>query len=454
MENNEPILSQQPIKNKKIFFVILVLILLVLASGGAYAYYSGVFVTLPSLTSEAIDGAKVATSATYDTTISIDFSEIKSMTSSVSSLLSPSLSANKIIVTTKGSYDVSDKNNPKSSSVISVDLGALSLEAEIRALDKTLYAEITKVPDAFSVGISMFVPNFSSYVNKWFSFPLTSQSGQGMNNPLASLSPIDTSLTDKITGEQKDYLYKMFRDAHFIKAVKKLSPEIITGELSYHFTFDLDRAGISSYLQSLQDYVKTIGKDNSSLSAFDTTSFDKSLDQVKNFTGEIWIGRSDKLLHKVVVNFAVQPDVTKNENVKISIVGIMSGWNQPVSIVAPDESIPFADLMSSAFNQKTQENGKEATIKADLSNLRAQAELFYDSNNFNTYSGFCTSKELKTARKNIEDNGGTGFVCKDGTTKYAIGVKLPSTPGYWCVDSTGVSNATTTLPISTVCPVK
>ena len=352
-------------KNKKIISIILVIILFCAAGALVYAYYTGAFISLPSLTSQAIDGAKATTSATYDTTISIDFSEVKNMTSSLSLLLSPSLSANKIIVTAKGSYDVSDKNNMKSSSVISVDLGALSLGAEIRALNKTLYAEITKVPDAFSAGISMFVPNFSSYVNKWFSFPLTSQNDQGMNNPLASLSPINTSLADKITPEQKDYLYKMFRDAHFIKAVKKLPPETITGELSYHFTFDLDRVGINSYLQSLQDYVKTIGKNDSTLSAFDTTSFNKNLDQVKNFTGEIWIGRNDKLLHKVVVDFTVQPDVTKNENVKISIVGIMSGWNQPVSIVAPAESTPFADLMSPAITA-TQNKLKVVAPKAKL----------------------------------------------------------------------------------------
>jgi len=82
--------------------------------GGAYAYYTGAFVSLPSLVSESMDSTKSATSATYDTTISVDFSEIKSITSSISSLLSPSLSANKIIVTAKGSYDVSDKNNTKS----------------------------------------------------------------------------------------------------------------------------------------------------------------------------------------------------------------------------------------------------------------------------------------------------------------------------------------------------
>jgi hypothetical protein len=47
------------------------------------------------------------------------------------------------------------------------------------------------------------------------------------------------------------------------------------------------------------------------------------------------------------LSFGVQPDLTKNEEVKITIVSIFSNWNQPVSITAPDNSVPFQTLMSS-----------------------------------------------------------------------------------------------------------
>lgn len=444
-------------KKGKVFAVILVLILLVLASGGAYAYYSGAFVSLPGLVSESIGNLKVTTSATYDTTVSIDFSGVQSLVSGVGQML-PGIGltpSSKFIITTKGSYDVSDKNNPKSLAVISADFGTLSLAAELRVLNSTLYGELTKAP---TIG---FFPMFSSYENKWFSIPLKSENNQVANNSVgllsvSSLSSVGTSILDKITPEQKDHLYQMFQNAHFVKTTQRFSPETINGVLSYHYGFDLDQAGISSYLQSLKEYVNTIGKDDSVLSAFDPTPISKSLDNLKDFKGEIWIGRSDKLPYKIMFNFGIQPDPTKDEQVKISIVGIMSGWNQPVSIVAPTDSVSFADLMSSLMSaslDSSRNTGKEAAIKANLSSIRAEAEIFYSQKN--SYAGFCSSDYLKAARKEIGDVGGVGFVCKDTAQAFAVGTKFPdNAAGDWCVDSTGVSKATATLPSSTICPVK
>src|SRR6185369_13399732 len=72
---------------KKIFFTILILILLAAAEGGAYAYYTGVFVSLPTLTSQALDAARTMKSGTFDTTMNIDFSGMQSAAASVNQLI-------------------------------------------------------------------------------------------------------------------------------------------------------------------------------------------------------------------------------------------------------------------------------------------------------------------------------------------------------------------------------
>jgi hypothetical protein len=345
----DPIPNQPVKESKKIFFIILIIILLGILGGGAYAYYSGVFVSLPRLTSQAIDSARAAHSANYDITANVDLSEFQDITSELSQLFSSGIGSQQLSFTGKGSYDNSDPNNSKSSSVISVNMDSFSFTAEFRLLNSILYGVIIKAPTI------AFFPMFSSYENKWISIPFKSPDGQIVNNPLTALSPVNPNLTDKFTAEQKDYIYKMSRDAHFVKSVKKLSPETVGGELSYHFIFDLDREGIVSYLQSLKEYVNSIGKDDSELSAFDPTSFTKSLDTLKDFKGEIWIGRNDKLLHKFMLNFGIQPDETKVEKAKINVVGIFSEWNQPVSIVAPAESIPIetfiSDMLSGSMEQ-------------------------------------------------------------------------------------------------------
>ena len=263
---------------------------------------------------------------------------------------------------------------------------------------------------------------------------------------------VEKNVLNDFNSSQKDQLYKIFRDAHLVKQIKKLASETIGGEFSYHFSFDLDKDAIVSYLQSLKEYMASIGKNDFVSSDSDAASIKKALDGIKDFSGEIWIGRSDKLIHKFVITFGVQPNLVSNEQLKINLVGIMSDYNKPVTLSAPIDSVPLQTIIDASL-QSARQKGKEAAIKANMTGLRAQAELFYDSHNGGAYSGFCLSKELKDARKYIKDTGGTGFICKDKAIAYAIGVKFPNNSGNWCVDSTGASKSTATLPSGIVCPL-
>ena len=333
-------------------------VLVALVVVGAYSYWNGAFASLPILTSEAMDNAKNSDTAFYDTTLAIDFSEIKNTDNSIS-LFPVDLSAGKLIVTAKGAYDAGDKDNTKGYMFLSIGLGSSPVEGEIRVLDKTIYGAITKAP---SVG---FLPVLASFENKWISFPYKSEDGQIADNPFSAFPAVDSSIVNKLTPEQEEHLYQLTRDANLIKMVKKLPVEEITGEKSYHFLFDLDKEGIIAYLQSAENYINSVGKNDSALSAFDATSFAKELDKFKDFQGEIWIGKKDKQLHKISVSFAVQPDETKEEQVKINVVSIWSGWNQPVTVVAPAESVSFETFISDMFAQSfgaAREKGEEAQV--------------------------------------------------------------------------------------------
>jgi hypothetical protein len=196
-------------KIKKIAYFVLILILIGGLGGAAYAYYAGAFVSLPSLVSQSIDSVRKATSATYDTTISIDFSGVKSITSSLGQLFG-GVSTSTATITAQGSYDSSNTNNKKASSVISINVGVFSLGAEIRVLNNTLYGVLTKTPTI------AFIPTLSSLQNKWFSVPYTATDGTTVNNPLSSISMMNSSIIDKLTADQQEHIYEMTRDAHFL----------------------------------------------------------------------------------------------------------------------------------------------------------------------------------------------------------------------------------------------
>ena len=117
--------------------------------------------------------------------------------------------------------------------------------------------------------------------------------------------------------------------------------------------------------------------------------------------------------------------------------------------------------------------GANAAIKANLANIRAQAELVYDATSPNGYgtasnassctaptanSIFSTSTAAETVVNNavtaaIASSGGASF-CGSTTSAWVASVQLKVAEGannYWCVDSTGISTGKAAVASGTAC---
>jgi len=109
--------------------------------------------------------------------------------------------------------------------------------------------------------------------------------------------------------------------------------------------------------------------------------------------------------------------------VVIAIIGILS-------------SVVLASLNSARAK------GADAAIKSGLANMRAQAELYYDSNT-GSYTNLCTSATgISNMVSSVGSNAGTPVLCYASSTAWAASSVLKS-GGTWCVDSTGVSTSST-----------
>jgi len=124
------------------------------------------------------------------------------------------------------------------------------------------------------------------------------------------------------------------------------------------------------------------------------------------------------------------------------------------------------------------DKASDASIKADLNNIRAQAELFYDASGL-TYANACGALTGGTTNTNntpivnaiTAANAANGtdaakvVACASTATAWAAAADLKSGVGYYCVDSTGNAKTYTTaldaatgyaaLPLATgftVCP--
>ncbi len=118
--------------------------------------------------------------------------------------------------------------------------------------------------------------------------------------------------------------------------------------------------------------------------------------------------------------------------VVIAIIGILS-------------SVVLASL-NTARNK-----GADAAVKSNLNNIRAQAELVYDT--AGNYDTVCADSNVSKGVTAAGTAGGGTGVCNDSTTAWAASAPTKGVTGYWCVDSTGTSVArVTALGSGTVCP--
>lgn len=107
-----------------------------------------------------------------------------------------------------------------------------------------------------------------------------------------------------------------------------------------------------------------------------------------------------------------------------------------IAIIGILASVVLASLNSA------RSKGQDASIKANLSSLRAQAELYWDSQSKNgkngNYSGLCNNSEVIKIINSIPKVKNIDTVCNDSNQEYVI-TSLLNSGNYWCVDNLGTS---------------
>ena len=108
--------------------------------------------------------------------------------------------------------------------------------------------------------------------------------------------------------------------------------------------------------------------------------------------------------------------------------------------------------------------GGDAAVKQNISGIRAQAEIVYDS--AGNYSGVCANTTVAGMLSAAGSAGGGTAVCNATASTIAAQAWAASAPlktqnvisassgiDYWCVDSRGVASTTNAaLGTATVCP--
>ncbi|MEK7185083.1 MAG: type II secretion system protein [Patescibacteria group bacterium] len=87
--------------------------------------------------------------------------------------------------------------------------------------------------------------------------------------------------------------------------------------------------------------------------------------------------------------------------------------------------------------------GADAAIKANLANIRAQAEIVYDDAP-GSYAAVCANGNVAQAVTASQTAGGNGGACANAAATWSVWAGLKGTAtDAWCVDSNGASKQIT-----------
>lgn len=112
-----------------------------------------------------------------------------------------------------------------------------------------------------------------------------------------------------------------------------------------------------------------------------------------------------------------------------------------VAIIGILASVVLASL-NSARNK-----GANAAVKANLANIRAQAEIVYDGVTPNSYATVCANSSVVAALAAADSAGGGTNKCFNDANGWVVSTELKvadGTSNNWCVDSAGKSKGITT----------
>ena len=417
--------NQPAPKSHKGLWIGLVIIILVLAgSGTAYAYFTGRLTSLSAVMAESLYTAKEAKGSSFNTTVTYEAPSGTDATGALSQagVLGLPFDLSKVTLAIKGADDLSTPGEPKVDGTITATAGSEGASAELRVTNKTIYGQVTELP-SFATALGM-----GDQLNKWYSFDYGSDASALNSVPFTSQLMSGTSALDDLTAAQKAHLSSITQSAHLITITGHMLPEKMDGVLTYHFTFDLDRAGIVQYATDANNYLQTAGVSQADLSGLDPSDISTLLDMTKNFSGEAWIGMSDHLPRKLDLSFdwGTGSDTTKLS--KIGIVSILSNWNAPVTITVPTDSTSISELL-----QESQLKADDAKTQAVISSMRASAELYSTDTDNESYKGFCASSDESDAA-----DGLTTISCHDSASYYVAYAPLADGT-FSCSDSSGKS---------------
>lgn len=352
------------------------------------------------------------------------------------------------------------------------DFGDLTYKFNADAMkkEKDYYLKINNIP-------SLFMADLSSVKNKWIK--ITPREATSTEDKFDYSYSYLSELEKEIPKAEGKYRENRIKGAKFLKKVASVADEEklisfrskpvrekIDGRDLVKYELTLNKDAILPFYTKLQEEVANDADFADYRNAIDQGLIDylksEEFSQVyeyvdKNNKFTLW---TDANGFPAIVENSMRIVPPKSKQFKLTFKLIADDINKSINIEAPADSILIEEVTKNMMGnmESAREKGITASIKANLANLRASAELLSDK-----VGGFgkkpfplgpCSAKAdtmfaedlIKKGIESATDNNASKATCVSTVdltgkvTAYAVSVPLPTKEGFsFCVDSKGTA---------------
>lgn len=244
---------------------------------------------------------------------------------------------------TDGSNDKQFKADVKFALDTNTDGSTMLGEFLFRTLDKKMYLNLSKF-DVSDVDGASLKNELTEVLNKWWSLPVSEE---------GSIS--------KITDEQKQ-LKDALKVANIFTRATKDVKEDVHGVPSTKYRVEVDKEGLKKFVMEL---ARVSGNQ---LAPEEEVAIADGLKEVE-FSGAVWIGDDDDVLHRIKGTITSQPKKGPSSSFEVDY----SGWDygKDVVITVPEDVKDFNPLMLLPFLGAVGSAGDGANAAAEESGVLA-----------------------------------------------------------------------------------
>lgn len=242
---------------------------------------------------------------------------------------SPAKQTVKFSIDFSGASDMHDLNNPKIQLKFSINTNLLSQRfgLEVRTIDKIGYLKLDNLPD---LGFDV-----SFLKDQWIKADLKAMKKEQLK---------EVQKEQELSPEQKKEIEETITEAKIFKITKELPDEKIEGVDTYHYKFSINKERVIQLFTKISKIIQ-----NKSLTEKELEKLNKSLEEAIESAevekSEIWIGKEDFLLYKLLVGSTIkETEKTKSEG-KFTIQAQFKNYNEPVQIDIPKSTKPFEEVL-------------------------------------------------------------------------------------------------------------